>query len=71
MGLNPSLENTKPVTAKKARAKKVTRITVPMLNQMLEAGTFYGNESHFRRRHSKVVKWLETIRDKRLRTGAK
>lgn len=27
--------------------------------------------SHFRRRHSKIVKWLEAIRDKRTRTGAK
>lgn len=77
--MSPSpLEGTMVAPRKKQTVKKVTRVTVPMLNQMLtycdlakEAGCYYGNEHHFWRRHSKVVKWLEAIRDNRLRTGAK
>lgn len=48
--------------------KKVTKVTIPMLNQMLNycewaksEGSYYGNESHFRRRHAKIVAWLEAI----------
>jgi hypothetical protein len=58
----------------KAKKKKVTRVTLPMLHQMLsyaewceKEGSYYGQEKHFRNRHRKIVAWLEAIRDNRIR----
>lgn len=60
--------------AKPPAPKKVTRVTIPMLNQMLsycewakEEGSYYGNEHHFRRRHTKIVAWLDAILFNRMR----
>lgn len=78
--MNSSIDATKEarVRAEEAKKKKVTQITVPMLNQMLaycddaeEKGWYYGPEAHFRQRHRRIVAWLEAVRDNKLRKVAR
>ena len=54
--------------------KKVTRVTVPQLNQMLaycdwakESGVYYAPKAHFEQRHRRIVAWLEAIRENKMR----
>lgn len=62
-----------PYKKAKSKAKRILRVSLPMLHQMLaycdwakESGTYYGNPDHFRKRHNRIMKWLEAIRDRRL-----
>ena len=61
-----------------AAKKRVTKVTIPMLNQMLSYcewaktdGSYYGNEKNFRRRHHKIVAWLDAILTNRMRKAEK
>ena len=56
----------------KAKAKRIFRVSVVMLDQMLsycewarEDGSYFGNEAQFRQRHARIVKWLKAIRERR------
>ena len=54
--------------------KKVTRVTVAQLNQMLAYcawvkvdGTYYGSKAQFNERHLRIVAWLEAVRENKMR----
>ena len=62
-----------PSKKQRAKQKRLFKLSLPMLHQLIayaewaaEDGTYYGREVHFRQRHGRIMKWLLTVRQKRI-----
>ena len=70
-----TIEDTKPLISKSQRhkRKRIQRLSIPMIDHLLsycawaeDDGSYYGNEAQFRKRHNRIKRWLQAIRDRRI-----